>query len=100
MAMLSGKTDNCFIDMNAIKNAKHEWTKKTLFWLSAWSSHDRTQSIYIDNLIKHVWGKEEITEDLQRKRRERIRDSFDELRKFGWYIQDQSGLLKIKRPKY
>lgn len=100
MAMLSGKTDNCFIDMNAIKNAKHEWTKKTIFWLSAWSSHDRLQNIQIDNLAKHVWGIEEVNDNIKRKRRDKLRDTFEELTSHGWYIKDTNGMIGIKRPKY
>lgn len=100
MAMLNGKSDNCLIDMKVIRETKHEWTKKTIFWLSAWSSHDRLQNIQIDNLAKHVWGIEEVNDNIKRKRREKLRDTFEELTSHGWYIKDTNGMIGIKRPKY
>lgn len=99
MAMINGYVNGCLIDMALMKSLKTDVSKKAFFWLSAWASHDRFQSIKLDTLVNHVWSNKTVTNELVRKRRFQLKKSLDDISNLGWIIKIDGDMCKIKRPK-
>ena len=90
-----------FVNMNAIKGLRSEIAKKLFFWLCAWASCDRVQSISLNRLVYSVWAEETATKDTIKKRRMRVRDAMESISKLdGWSVQKVEDIYHIQRPLY
>lgn len=90
-----------FVDMKAIKGLKSEIAKKLYFWMCAWASSEREQKVTVDRLVFNVWAESDVTPDVLRKRRQRVRDGMKSIGQLpGWNVELVGDTYSIQRPRY
>lgn len=97
---LVGKPSS-YIDMREQRQLNSDAAKRLHVWLSSWAPTEEVRTIELDNLIRHVWGTEEITPEANRKRRVYLRKAISEIGSLeGWTCEEDKtkNMVQVKRP--
>lgn len=96
------RTPTTYVDMREFKTIKNKVAKRLYVWLSAWANTKRANSIGLDLLIPHVWGKkaDELDSMTLRNRRRALRAAVADVAALpGWTcaIDASTQLVRVQK---
>lgn len=95
-----GSRQHIRIDLDEVRGLSSDPSRLIHQRLSGWIDPGKTGSVSLDKLSEYVWPDAAKSAATQRKRREKVRKSLNELEAAGWRIVEaKSGVCEIRRPR-
>ena len=87
------------IELSEIRKLKSDPARLIHQRLCGFVDPGTSQKVGLEMLISYVWGSDDVSGDLTRKRRQRIPLALDQLRGLGWRIHEyRRDFFKVSRP--
>ena len=86
------------IDMEEVRGLRSDPARLMHQRLSGWINPGMRRRVSVETLCSYVWP-DAASDQAMRKRRQRVRSALTELRRVGWFVEEQEGVVMLGRPK-